>query len=135
MAEGRITAVPYAFDSSTAEKKGAFHAFTIPLPAQDLKSQSETSSTMFRPQENKKKRMVVWGLRYAFIVIFVGLILAIPLLLFRRDQAPDDDSLKDKNTKNLIFYLFAWFETTWLFSCVVDMFVMAIPYVFRFAAG
>ncbi|KAH6675740.1 hypothetical protein B0J14DRAFT_441648, partial [Halenospora varia] len=74
-------------------------------------------------------------LRYAFIVIFVGLILAIPLLLFRRDQAPDDDSLKDKNTKNLIFYLFAWFETTWLFSCVVDMFVMAIPYVFRFAAG
>jgi hypothetical protein len=75
--------------------------------------------------------LILWGVRYAVIVIVVGITLAIPMVVFRHDQAlGDDESLTDRQYRNLIYYLFAWLETTWLSGAAADMLILAFPYLF-----
>ncbi|KAF4629970.1 hypothetical protein G7Y89_g8170 [Cudoniella acicularis] len=135
MAEGIIAASPYVSDNSSTEKKGFNEYTTIPiLPDKSASRNQSNYAAMTAPVENKRKRMLIWGVRYGVIVGFVGLILAIPLIALQNyaDLSDATDAEVAAGTsKNTIFYVFAWFETTWLFTCLVDICIMAVPYAFR----
>jgi hypothetical protein len=86
---------------------------------------------------HRKRNFFLWGLRYAAIVIVIGMALAAPVIVFRGqlDQSEDDDdSLAQKQYENLIFYLFAWLLAAWLSGCVCDIIALNLPYIFRFVA-
>jgi hypothetical protein len=72
--------------------------------------------------------LITWAIRYGVVVVVVGTVLAIPMIIFRNDQIIDDtESLESLQYRNLVYYLFAWFEITWLAGVVTDMF---IPHIF-----
>ena len=80
----------------------------------------------------------LYVIRYFFIVAFVGMGLAVPLILYRTDKEfgyddEDEDKIdaaiaKEKN--NLIFYVFCWLEATWLAACVCHFASLIFPYIF-----
>ena len=84
-------------------------------------------------------RKVVYVARYLFVVALVALPLLAPLFLFTTDalillDTDDQNDINARNTHNLIFYIFAWLETTWLAAVIVNIIVLALPYVFYFVA-
>lgn len=86
----------------------------------------------------KRWQLIAWGMRYALIVITVGVALAIPMIITSRDRfielEASDAEVHARQYANLVFYIFAWLEITWLSGCATDMFIMAMPYLFRFVA-
>jgi hypothetical protein len=78
---------------------------------------------------------VFWALRYIAVILVVGVPLAIPIIIFRDNQQLDDDeSIEQRQYRQLVFYLFSWLLTCWLGFWVSDAFALALPYIFRFVA-
>ncbi|KAH8902101.1 hypothetical protein BR93DRAFT_887864 [Coniochaeta sp. PMI_546] len=78
---------------------------------------------------------VLWAVRYAAVILVVGVPLAIPVIVFRNDQILDDDeTIEQRQYRQLVFYLFAWLLTCWLGFWASDALGLALPYIFRFVA-
>ncbi|KAB5518871.1 hypothetical protein GE09DRAFT_977795 [Coniochaeta sp. 2T2.1] len=85
---------------------------------------------------------LLWAARYVAVVLVVGIPLAIPIIIFRQDLdvlANVDDtttveSVERRQYRQLVYYLFAWFETCWLGFWASDVIGLGLPYVFRFVA-
>jgi hypothetical protein len=89
------------------------------------------------PQPNKKRKLILWGIKYALTVILFAVALLIPILATAgaTDVVEEDAELTAaKQYRNLIFYIFLWLFVTWVGTCAVDIFVMALPYLFRFVS-
>ena len=85
--------------------------------------------------KQERWRLLAWGARYGLTIVVVGIVLAVPIIVYRNDQDLEtEESIETKQYKNLIFYLFAWLEITWLSGCVADMLILAFPYLFRTVA-
>lgn len=87
---------------------------------------------------NKRKKLILWGVRYGVIVILVGGGLFGAMLAASAAgggvYAQDDAELEKSKTPNLMMYLFMWLFITWIGACIVDIFIMAMPYLFRVVA-
>lgn len=78
---------------------------------------------------------VLWAVRYAAVILVVGVPLAIPVIVFRNDQILDDDeTIEQRQYRQLVFYLFAWLLTCWLGFWASNALGLALPYIFRFVA-
>lgn len=78
---------------------------------------------------------VLWAVRYVFVILVVGIPLAIPIIVFRGGQALEDgESVEHRQYRHLVFYLFSWFLTTWLGLWISHTLALALPYLFRFVA-
>lgn len=87
---------------------------------------------------NKRKKLILWGLRYGAVVIVVaGALLGAMIAALAAGGAVDAQDEEEANkykTQNLLTYLFMWLFITWLGACFVDIFIMAMPYLFRVVA-
>lgn len=98
-----------------------------PLPLQ-------SSQLAYSYSTQKRQRLVLWAVKYGVTIILVYLILAIPLIIFRNDHVLDSkESIATRKYQNLVFYLVAWLEVTWCAGCLVDIFILAFPYIFYIA--
>jgi hypothetical protein len=74
----------------------------------------------------------VFAVRYLFVILIVGVPLAVPMIIYW--NISESDALENVQ-KNLIFYLFTWFEFSWISAIIFNLFWRAFPYIFRFVAG
>lgn len=82
-----------------------------------------------------KHHLAGWAIKYALIVLGVAIPLIIPVILFRNDQEVDEDEpVLSRQYRQLVFYIFCWLLSTWLFGCLTDMLALGFPYLFRFVA-
>ena len=94
------------------------------------------------PQEVVKHhrwRLFWYGVRYVIVAVVIGVILAIPIIVFRNDadvidQVETIEEVRQKQYNNLIFYLFLWLEITWVSYFLSDWVALALPYAFRLCA-
>jgi hypothetical protein len=116
------------------------------LPPRDSREQKEghRSPISDAVQENflprnvathHRKRLLKWGIRYALVVLFIGIPLAIPVIVFRKNAVADQDtSPESEQYRNLVFYIFLWLCLSWAFAVIFDIIALAIPYLFRLIA-
>lgn len=87
---------------------------------------------------NKRKKLILWGVRYAAIVIIVGgALLGAMIAAGAAGGAVDAQTIEEADkyhTQNLVFYLFLWLFIAWIGACFVDIFIMVMPYLFRVIA-
>ena len=139
---GESIAMVSPFETPTQGKQG-YTTSSIPVPSEDASARKlsydhHQSPLISQPANSRKQRWspLAWGVKYGLVVVLVAVILAIPIIVFRSDEDIDsDESIASKQYKNLVFYLFAWLEITWLSGCVMDMFILAFPFLFRTVAG
>jgi hypothetical protein len=128
------------FETPTQGKQG--YTISMPVPSEDASARKlsydcHQSPLVSQPANSRQQRwsLLAWGVKYGLVVVLVAVILAIPIITFRSDEEIDsDESLASKQYKNLVFYLFAWLEITWLSGCVMDMFILGFPFLFRTVA-
>ncbi len=74
-----------------------------------------------------------WFLRFVIILVVIGVPLSVPIIVFRNDQdLEDEESIENRQYRQLVFYLFAWLLTSWLGGCVSYLLATGLPYLFRF---
>ncbi|KAK0710046.1 hypothetical protein B0T26DRAFT_653339 [Lasiosphaeria miniovina] len=82
-------------------------------------------------------KYVSWALKYLIIMAVPGLLLAIPIFVTMNNKDLDDDAIDaadQRQTRQLVFWLFLWLEVSWLGGCVAYGIGCALPYIFRFVA-
>jgi hypothetical protein len=142
--EESIAIMPPSDDS--AREKNGFSAASGTVPSDDASAKRQSSyeysstSTKKSPSAKRQKRLrlLFWGIKYALVVILVAVALAIPIIIFHRDNLLTEEetveSIQKKQYKNLVYYIFSWLEVTWVVACLADIFILAFPYLFRVAA-
>jgi len=84
----------------------------------------------------QKFRRINFVVRYAMTVLLIGLPFAIPVAVFCPFAIVLDPAMAEsKQYHNLVYYLFAWLLVTWLCAVVSNIFIRALPHLFRFVAG
>lgn len=82
-------------------------------------------------------QLALYFVRYVVVVAVIGIILAIPVIVFDKDQDLEDTSLEATERRqynNLIYYIFAWLLTTWMCAVIADLVALSLPYLFRLIA-
>lgn len=81
--------------------------------------------------------MFTWVVKYYLTVVLVATALAILIIVFQAQLIDNDtvESATDKQYRQVVFYLFLWLLIIWLSACVLDMSILAFPYIFRFVVG
>ena len=93
-------------------------------------------STELVPPTGKRKPSVFWGraiaiARYFFIVVFVGICLSIPIIIYSRGATnqldmniaagnvtiDQEQMILDKRRGDIIYYVFCWLLTAWACAC------------------
>jgi hypothetical protein len=129
------------FETPTQGKQA--YTTSMPVPSEDASARKlscdyhQSPLVSSQPANSREQRwsLLAWSVKYGLVVVLVAVILAIPIITFRSDEEIDsDESPASKQYKNLVFFLFAWLEITWLSGCVMDMFILGFPYLFRTVA-
>ncbi|KAF2149102.1 hypothetical protein K461DRAFT_316011 [Myriangium duriaei CBS 260.36] len=74
--------------------------------------------------------------RSLLVLLLVGIPLAIPIIIYRNDSTVDleNETPKQKQHRQLTFYVFCWLLTTWLGGFLFYCLGCWLPYLFRFVA-
>ncbi|KAK4228633.1 putative Mechanosensitive ion channel [Podospora fimiseda] len=79
-------------------------------------------------------------LKFFIIFGFVGIILAIPVIVIGNDKVnkraefPTEEEFFAQRERQTVYYIFMWLLATWVCFAVFYVFAMAMPYIFRFVA-
>lgn len=78
----------------------------------------------------ERNRVIFHAVRFVLVTVLVAIILCIPLWIFQsyRDVGvTTDDGLQQRN---LVWWLFSWFLSTWLIACFFNFIALIFPYLF-----
>ncbi|KAK4198786.1 putative Mechanosensitive ion channel [Triangularia verruculosa] len=79
-------------------------------------------------------------LRFLIIFGFVGIILAIPVIVIgnkdivKKEDALDDEQFFAQRSQKTLYYVFVWLLVTWICFAVTYVLASALPYIFRLVA-
>ena len=82
----------------------------------------------------ERKRVFFHALRFVLITVIVGIILCIPIFVYRDYKGIDNSKDPAVQNENLVYWLFAWFLTSWLIACFFNFIGLLFPYIFWIVA-
>ncbi|KAK4654983.1 hypothetical protein QC762_405790 [Podospora pseudocomata] len=113
----------------------------------------EGKGSMSQPGDNKPDyttatttyRKYIWKNAYKFIRFliifgFVGIILAIPVIvignkdIIKKEDALDDEQFFAQRSEKTVYYIFVWLLVTWVCFAITYIFASALPFIFRLVA-
>lgn len=84
-----------------------------------------------------RRRLFWWALRYALVVVVVFVAFLIPLIVLSNDDDIAEgtaQTIQEKQSQALVFYICLWLEVTWVGAVFSDLIGLGFPYLFRFIA-
>jgi len=131
------SALPYHNGSAEMDKKG----FNTPQTKSITRNSSNTPSfpaKMDPEKYHKRRRLVLWGIRYFLIVAIVSAGLVVPIIVtnnvWNNDFDDNPNLVQTYQRQIVIWNLFLWLLITWAGGVVCDVLIMAFPYLFRFVS-
>jgi hypothetical protein len=100
-------------------------------------SNTPTFSPKMDPEKyHKRKRLLLWGIRYFLIVVIVSAGLIVPIAatnnVWDNDFDDNPNLIQTYQRQIVIWNLFLWLLITWAGGVAFDIAIMAFPYMFRF---
>ncbi|KAK0707861.1 hypothetical protein B0H67DRAFT_496581 [Lasiosphaeris hirsuta] len=101
----------------------------------DVKANHRTASGSYRTYLWDS---AFWLIRFLIVVSFFGLLLAIPVIVYRdienADENTSEEEIKDRLDRLWVYNIFQWLMISWIGLAVFYLFGTALPYIFRFVA-
>ena len=117
-------------------KSGYEHPQAVSSQSYDAElSEKEEDDTPYAGSGDQSsfRRIGLHILRLVFTITLIGLILAIPLFITKK-QAYDLSFTNHIQDKNFVFWFFVWLEATFAAGAAANIFALIFPYVFYVVA-